>query len=474
MAVYDDYDGVYFTVQAVRLYHPEVADEIEFVVVDNHPSGPCAGDLKALGNSTPNYRYVPFDGQQGTAVRDAVFREASAPFVLCTDCHVLFAPGSLRKLLDYFIANTNTPDLLQGPLLYDDFRTLSTHMDPVWRAGMYGIWGADPRAANPAAAPFEIELQGLGVFACRKSAWPGFNPRLRGFGGEEGYIHEKFRRAGGRTLCLPFLRWVHRFGRPMGVPYPNTWEDRIRNYMIIAEELGRDPAPALDHFRAHLGRGPADAIISRVCAELRDPFHFFDAIFCINLASRADRWRSVSARFERLGIAQRVRRYEAIAMPNPHAGQALSHRAILAQAREQGFQNVLVLEDDVQFTSDVSAGLQAALADLEGRDWQLLYLGACRWNREVAPLEGARRIAAAGPVTCTHALAYHRSVYGRILDAVPESPAACEAWLAQHHGIDQFYAFSLNAQKFLLSPVVATQRNILPMESPEVRRLVLD
>ena len=29
MATYDDYDGVYFSVQAIRLYHPEVLDQLE-------------------------------------------------------------------------------------------------------------------------------------------------------------------------------------------------------------------------------------------------------------------------------------------------------------------------------------------------------------------------------------------------------------------------------------------------------------
>lgn len=474
MAVYDDYDGVYFTVQSIRLHHPEVADEIEFVVVDNHPSGPCAADLQALEKQAPNYRYIAYDLMQGTAVREVIFREASAPFVLCVDCHVLFVPGSLRKLLDYFHAHPETPDLLQGPLLYDDLRTLSTHMDPVWRAGMFGIWGSDPRATDPAAPPFDIELQGLGVFGCRKSAWPGFNPRLRGFGGEEGYIHEKFRRAGGRTLCLPFLRWMHRFGRPMGVPYRNTWEDRIRNYMIVADELGLDPTPALDHFRTHLGRGAADAIIASTRSEVRDPFQYFEAIYCINLASEPERWRAASARFERLGIARRVQRFEAVAKPNRHAGQALSHRAVIAQARRQGLQNVLVFEDDVRFTSDIVSALEVGLRELKMLDWDIFYLGACRWNRQVTLLPDAQRLAAAGPVTCTHAIAYHRSIYEPILAAIPESSSGVDAWVAHHHGVDQFYAFHLPAQKFLLSPVVATQTNILPMESPEVQRLVQD
>ncbi len=73
---------------------------------------------------------------------------------------------------------------------------------------MWGIWGTDPRGLDPEGEPFEIPMQGMGVFSCRQSAWQGFNPLFRGFGGEEGYIHEKFRQAGGRCLCLPWLRWI--------------------------------------------------------------------------------------------------------------------------------------------------------------------------------------------------------------------------------------------------------------------------
>ncbi len=471
MATYDDYDGVYFTIQAIRLYHPEIAQEIEFVVVDNHPEGPCAAELKALENWVPGYRYVPFNRLPGTAVRDVVFREAHGEFVMCVDCHVMFTPGSLRKLLDYLQAHPDTPDLLQGPLVYDDLRTFSTHMDRTWSAGMYGVWGSDPRADNPAAAPFEIGLQGLGVFACRKAAWPGLNPRLRGFGGEEGYLHEKFRRAGGRALCLPFLRWIHRFGRPMGVPYANTWEDRIRNYMIIAAELGQDPSPALEHFRAHIGRETADRVISSVSAEIQNPFHFFDAIYCINLARETERWRAVSARFARLGISNRVRRFEAVQThPNHYVGGALSHRAVIQEARQQGLRNVLAFEDDVLFTTDAIPGLQAAVEELHEREWKLFYLGACRWNREFPPLPGSRRLAQAGAVTCTHAVAYHQSFYDRILREVPGDAAGTENWLRTHHALDQYFAFHITEQKYVLSPVIATQPKIVPMESPEVQQ----
>jgi hypothetical protein len=268
MATYDDYDGVYFTLQALRLYHPEIVDETEFLVVDNHPDGPAAPSLKSLENAIPNYRYVPKGEKSGTAARDWVFEEASSQLVLCIDCHVFVVPGAVKQLIDYFDAHPDTGDLLQGPLLYDDLCSISSHFKPQWRDGMYGTWEKNPAADDPNAAPFEIPMQGLGLFACRRAAWPGFNPGFRGFGGEEGYIHEKFRRAGGRTLCLPFLRWMHRFARPLGPPYVNRWEDRVRNYLIGFRELGLDTAPVTEHFRTLLGEAAAAQILERVETDL--------------------------------------------------------------------------------------------------------------------------------------------------------------------------------------------------------------
>ena len=271
MATYDDYDGVYFTLQALRMYHSEVLDEMEFVVIDNHPDGACADPLKKLENDIPNYRYVPKFDRQGTAIRDSVFEEASGEFVLCVDCHVLIVKDAVKRLLDYFQAHPSTKDLLQGPLLSNNQTGVVTHLIPKWRAGMFGIWATSAEGVEVDLPPFEVTMHGLGLFACRRAAWPGFNPAFRGFGGEEGYIHEKFRRRGGRALCLPFLRWMHRFDRPGGTPYVNRWEDRIRNYFIGFRELGWDTAPVIAHFEEVLGKGPTDQIVSSLKWELASP-----------------------------------------------------------------------------------------------------------------------------------------------------------------------------------------------------------
>jgi hypothetical protein len=162
--------------------------------------------------------------------------------------------GTVARLRQYHRDRPACPDLLQGPLVYDDGALCSTHFDPVWRDQMWGVWATDPRGSRPDGEPFEIPMQGLGVFSCRTEAWPGFPAAFRGFGGEEGYMHEKFRRAGGRCLCLPWLRWMHRFGRPRGVPYPLTIEDKLRNYLIGHTDLGLDPAPVIAHFSRYLPR----------------------------------------------------------------------------------------------------------------------------------------------------------------------------------------------------------------------------
>lgn len=266
MLTYDDFDGVYFTIQSLRLHHAEAMEFCEFVIVDNNPDGKHAKAVAALTKWIREpVTYVPHSGSTGTALRNLIFEHAKTPNVLCLDSHVLLAPGALLSLIDYM---THLPegDLLHGPMLMDDMKGFQTHMKPVWRDGMWGIWKVDERTRSPRAEPFEIPAMGMGLFACKREAWLGFNEQFRGFGGEECYIHEKFRQAGRKVLCLPFLRWLHRFPRPAGIPYPIKWEDRVFNYLVGHAELGLDPAPVLEHFRTILPEPVLQRIIAEVTA----------------------------------------------------------------------------------------------------------------------------------------------------------------------------------------------------------------
>jgi lipid II:glycine glycyltransferase (peptidoglycan interpeptide bridge formation enzyme) len=243
MPTYNDFDGVFFSIQALRMYQD--MEDTELLVVDNYG---CE-NTRQLVEDWVHGRYILATDVVGTAAaKNRVLDEASGDAVLCCDSHVLFVPGVISRLKQYYRDHPDSIDLLQGPLVYDDLESFSTHFDGVWSGGMWGTWATDPRGQDSEGEPFEIPMMGMGAFSCRKEAWLGFNPAFRGFGGEEGYIHEKFRQAGAHCLCLPWLRWLHRFERPKGIPYRLTVEDKLRNYVIGFTELGLDLTPALEHF----------------------------------------------------------------------------------------------------------------------------------------------------------------------------------------------------------------------------------
>jgi hypothetical protein len=250
MATHDDYDGLYFTIQNIRMYHSEILDDVEFVIVDNNP---ISNHGKAIQNFTTRIKepvqYLPFTKYKASTVKNKVFELADTPYVLCIDSHVSIEPGAIKKLIDFYDSGKDFGNLLQGPLVYDDLENISTHFDLKWSGYMWGQWGTDARGLDKNADPFEIPAQGMGLFSCRKDSWVGFNKEFRGFGGEEGYIHEKFRKIGKKTLCLPFLRWLHRFDRPNGITYPNDLSERYNNYLIGFNELGLDTTELKEHFK---------------------------------------------------------------------------------------------------------------------------------------------------------------------------------------------------------------------------------
>ncbi|MCI0456257.1 MAG: glycosyltransferase [Gemmataceae bacterium] len=248
MAAFRDFDGVFFTVQALRLYQD--LENIEILVVDNEGCSATRDFVQDL----PGCRYLLAQDVTGTAApRDLVFRAARGEAVLCLDCHVLLAPGVVARLKRYYRDHPHCQDLLQGPLLFDDLEYLGSHLVPEWTDGLCGAWGFDERALDPEGEAFEIPMQGLGLFSCRRDAWPGFNPRFRGFGGEEGYIHQKVRNLGRRCLCLPWLRWSHRFVRPGQGRYTIWTRDKLHNYLVGFDEVGLDLQPVLRHFQQLLG-----------------------------------------------------------------------------------------------------------------------------------------------------------------------------------------------------------------------------
>lgn len=335
MAHFDDFAGLFSTIQAIRLNNQDLMPQVEFVVVDNSAEDQQTGKaivdlLQSMPDCCPS-RYVAMPGNKGTSIsRDAIFDAATGRYVLVLDCHVYLWPQALHKLLAHYEADPDSRDIISGPLLYDSLRNVSTHFDDQWSDAMWGTWGqawkctcgpegvefamcekdgkTAPRAlklgehrvtACPACnrsipkvdwaaheqrivaagfsplgfndgPAFEIPGMGLGLFSCRREAWPHFNKHAIGFGGEELYIHEKFRQRGGKALCLPGLKWNHRFYRTGGAKYPNRNYWKARNYVLEFNELGLDLEPVRKHFTIDPVRADLPAIKTYLTPETWD------------------------------------------------------------------------------------------------------------------------------------------------------------------------------------------------------------
>lgn len=269
MATYDDFDGVYFTIQSLRMHHDICnTDRVEFVVLDNNPDSKHGeATKKYVKGSLKGSQYIEKRGDCSSFNKYETVNHANGKYILILDCHVLLEKDSIEHLLNYYVDNKNCKDLVQGPLMYDSLKSFSTHFKPEWRGNMYGTWATDHENLYK-NKPFEIPMQGMGLCSFEKNNWPGIGKFFKGFGGEEGYIAEKFRRNGGKNICIPQLKWCHRFSRPHGVPYRLILEDRIWNYFAGWLEATKDPEHevikgAYEHFKDKIPKGSIDNILEQ-------------------------------------------------------------------------------------------------------------------------------------------------------------------------------------------------------------------
>jgi glycosyltransferase involved in cell wall biosynthesis/predicted O-methyltransferase YrrM len=239
MASYDNYKEVWFTVQALRMFHD--LTDTEILIIDNFGC-PAIKDFVA-GWVSSQVRYELYTERQGTAAaKNRVFEQAAGDWVLCIDSHVMLVPGAVARLREFIAKNPEARDLFQGPLIYDNLVTGADSFSEEWSGGMWGQW--NNIYTDRSLPPYEIPMMGMGLFGCRKDAWLGFNPAFRGFGGEEGYIHQKFKKHGRKTICLPWLQWLHQF---QAGGSNKLLDDMTRNYVIGFQELGLDMAPLIQH-----------------------------------------------------------------------------------------------------------------------------------------------------------------------------------------------------------------------------------
>lgn len=148
---------------------------------------------------------------------------------------------------------------------------------------------------------------------------------------------------------------------------------------------------------------------------------YFDKTFLINLKHRTDRLEETLAHFEEYDVDCSV--FEATAHEKGYFGLVLTMKSLFKHCLDEGYNKVLVLEDDCRFVvapNELDYTMCQCVNDLANINWDLFYLGlqqVRQFRRWVTP-----NIL---PVDCgysTHATAYSRRAMEFYINTYVDEP----------------------------------------------------
>ncbi|MBL1102715.1 glycosyltransferase family 25 protein [Streptomyces coffeae] len=281
---------------------------------------------------------------------------------------------------------------------------------------------------------------------------------LRRGGQDVGYLAKGMSHPGENSLSVSLPDLQGEYDLVASFVDPHLREERVGIRLTATDDVAAD---SKETWQVSAPRKPRHPSLLSV----------FDGIMCINLDSDTARWERMRQRFAALGLDGKVRRIPAVAVPgNYHIGCALSHRQAIQIAYDDGMENVLVFEDDAVFLRGAEWVLRRSLRGLIGRTWSVVYLGGYEKVRQPSVFtEGCTHLAEARGLLGTHAIAYHRRIYERLLTELPSDEVGMAEWIAKEIAIDQYYARQFTVDAYQTVPSVAAQELHLALEDPDLR-----
>jgi glycosyl transferase family 25 len=186
-------------------------------------------------------------------------------------------------------------------------------------------------------------------------------------------------------------------------------------------------------------------------------FNWFDKVYCINLDRRVDRWDETINEFEKWGLKDYVERYSGIdgkdienntKINNGELGILLTHLKIITEAKEKNYKNILILEDDIEFTEKIN-DIDDYMS-LVPTDWDMIYFGGNHNKHMGKSINFINdKIIKLNDTYGIHCVALNNSVYDVILEII----------IGKNKAIDVYYADiqkSYNCYGF--NPSIALQR----------------
>ena len=153
-------------------------------------------------------------------------------------------------------------------------------------------------------------------------------------------------------------------------------------------------------------------------------FNYIESAYYINLNKRRDRKRNFELNTNKFGLF--IERFPAVQLdrnevtPNPHdenwhikVSCTKSHFDIIRLARDKGYKNCMIFEDDCQFCDDFYNKAQECINDLKNFEWDMFFFGG-EPNAECVGI--TNNIVKTRGVYATHAYIINHTFYDKVLE----------------------------------------------------------
>lgn len=176
---------------------------------------------------------------------------------------------------------------------------------------------------------------------------------------------------------------------------------------------------------------------------------YFDQVYCICMADRPQKQERLLAHLKHFYPDLVPKIFEAIStrhLKNHHVGCALSHRAVIQEAKHRGYSKILVFEEDAMFHKDFLHHFERNIDELKNIKWDVCYLGAMVWGHAYPKAPGCKTLEAVYGATCTEGIAYNQSIYDYILEILPDNMDDMKVFCKKHAAIDQWLMYKVQGK----------------------------
>lgn len=165
-----------------------------------------------------------------------------------------------------------------------------------------------------------------------------------------------------------------------------------------------------------------------------------DAIYCINLNDRKDRWESAAKQFHKHNLwVERISGIKGSDMnldfppeiKEGAVGCALSQLFVLKLAQHKKNKNFLLFEDDVEFDEEINQKFSKYYSEIPN-DWDMIYLGGQHFHG-MNLQQVSEHIYKCEYTLCAHSVIFKYTVYDRFINKLIDITKPCDVHYAESH-----------------------------------------